>query len=80
MALLDEGAEYSISNDNRKPLHFVFKRSNSADDLDFMAKMNVDFPTISSTDSFASQDTEVYGEVFVREKAKSVRKMSRFEK
>jgi hypothetical protein len=77
MALLDEGAEASsnMHNDKRKPLHFVFKRSNSADDLDFLAKLNVEF---SISESAAAEDVGGHDEVFVREKAKSVRKMSKF--
>lgn len=78
MALLEEGADDKYHNDNRKPLHFVFKRSNSADDLDFLAKLNVEFP-INATKSVDSEDTNGHNELFVREKAKSVRKMSRFD-
>ena len=80
MALLDEGVSDNTHNDNRKPLHFVFKRSNSANDLDFIGKLNADF-LVNANGSIASNDTDdEHDEVFVREKAKSVRKLSRFEK
>ena len=80
MELLDErSSTNNLHNDARKPLHFVFKRSNSADDLDFLTKFNSDFPM---SDVFTPIKNEVeekenVDDVFVREKAKSVRKMSK---
>ena len=76
MALLDERVVDNSRIDHRKPLHFVFKRSSSAGDLDFVAKMNIDFS--SSGRSEASSEEGGHNEVFNREKAKSVRKMSKF--
>lgn len=79
MALLDERyANNNLHNDGRTPLHFVFKRSNSADDLDFLTKFNSDFPMSDVVAPINEDDEkENVDNVFVREKAKSVRKMSK---
>ena len=81
MALLEERtANNNLHNDNRKPLHFVFKRSNSADDLDFLAKFNTEFPlsdVVAPIDDEMDEKENNVDDVFVREKAKSVRKMSK---
>lgn len=76
MALLDERVYDNSRNDHRKPLHFVFKRSNSVGDVDFLAELNADFS--SSARSEASSEEGGHNEVFNKEKAKSVRKMSKF--
>lgn len=75
MALLDEGVAEHIPNHSRKPLHFVFKRSNSADDLDFLSKTNVDF--LSQHSSISTEEIR-HESIFEKEKAKSVRKMLKF--
>lgn len=76
MALLDEGVAEHIPNHSRKPLHFVFKRSNSADDLDFLSKTNVDF--LSQHSSISTEEIRHESILFEKEKAKSVRKMLKF--
>lgn len=71
MALLDEKDEY-LPDDKRKPLHFKLKRSNSADDLDFLARLTSDRIVNESSASFECDPPD---EIFMMEKAKSVRKM-----
>lgn len=71
MALLDEKDEY-IPADKRKPLHFQLRRASSADDLDFLLRLKSDR---IANESSASFDSDPPDEIFLMEKAKSVRKL-----